>query len=83
MSKRKELSGEAEMELAAAHKVNKDKNVEKRLKALVLRAQEKTNRQIGELCGYHPAYVTRLVAICQGEGLAAIVENHYRGIIEI
>lgn len=79
MAKRSEMERGAEAELEAARKANKDKNVEKRLKALVLRAQGKTNKQVAEVCGYHPAYITRLVAIYRDGGLPAIVENHFLG----
>lgn len=73
------ISEEQVKELEAARKRNKDKNVEKRLKALLLRAQGKKLVEIGEACSYHPSYVSQLVAIYSKQGLSAIVENHYAG----
>ena len=66
-------------ELETARKANKDKNVEKRLKAIVLRAQGKANAEIGEACQYHSSYVSKLVSIYCNNGLSAVIENHYNG----
>ena len=73
------ITAEQKAELEIARKGNKDKNVENRLKALVLRAEGKKNKEIGETCDFHPAYVSQLVSLYCNQGLAAIVENHYTG----
>ena len=66
-------------EIEKARKQNKNKNVEKRLKALNLRAEGKTNKQVAEITNYHPAYVSQLVSTYCTKGLPAITENHYGG----
>ena len=62
-----------------ARKENKDKRVEARLKALVLRAKGATAKEVSEATGFHPASVTRLVAKYRDHGLEAITGNHYGG----
>ena len=79
MRKKYHISTEQVEELESARKENKDKNVENRIKALVLRAQGKKLSQIAEATGYHPAYVSQLVSIYCNQGLSAIIENHYSG----
>lgn len=79
MPKRYQISEEQVAELEAARAANKDKNVENRIKALVLRAQGKKLTQIAEMTEYHPAYVSKLVSIYCNQGLPAIIENHYAG----
>ena len=79
MSKRYHISEEQAAELEAARKANKDKNVENRIKALVLRAEGKNLAQIAEATGYHLSYVSKLVSIYCNQGLPAIIENHYAG----
>ena len=79
MRKKYHISTEQVDELEAARKENKDKNVENRIKALVLRAQGKKLSQIAEATEYHPAYVSQLVSIYCNQGLSAIIENHYSG----
>jgi transposase len=79
MPKRYHISEEQVKELEATRKNNKDKNIENRLKALVLRAEGKTLTQIAEATEYHPAYVSQLVSQYCNQGLSAIVENHYTG----
>ena len=79
MVKKYNITAEQKAELEEARKGNRDKNVERRLKALILRANGSTNEQVGEICDYHPSYVSELVSKYCGNGLAAIVENHYPG----
>lgn len=79
MPKRYHIGEEQVAELEAARKVNKHKNVENRLRALLMRARGKGYGQIGEACEYHPSYVSQLVSIYCNQGLSAIIENHYTG----
>ena len=74
-----QITTEQQAEIEMARKKNKNKNVERRLKALSLRAEEKTIKEIGEICGYHPIYVSKLVSVYCNQGLGAIVDNHYSG----
>ena len=66
-------------ELEAARKKNTNKNVEKRIKALLLRAQGKTRAEVAELTGFAKTYISQLVANYCKNGLSAIAENNYPG----
>lgn len=79
MPKRFEISTEEKAEIQAAQKANKDKRVEARLKVLLLRAEGKTNTEIGVLTGYHPSRVSHLLAAYHRNGLSAVAGNHYAG----
>ena len=79
MGKAYQITREQKAELEKARKSNQGKQVEKRLRALIMRAEGKTNAEIGSACEYHPSYVSQLVSTYCNEGISAIVENHYRG----
>lgn len=79
MYKKYQFTEEQKQEMEMARRNNKDKNTEKRLRALLLRAEGKTNKEVGEITEYHWSYVSQLVSIYFNKGLAAIVENHYIG----
>ena len=79
MAKGYQISSEQKNELIAARKKNKDKNVERRLKVLILRSEGKKNKEIAQMCGYHPTYVSELVSVYCNKGISAVVENHYAG----
>jgi transposase len=79
MNKKYRFTEEQKSELERARKENKDKNTEKRIRALLLRAEGKTNKGVGEITEYHWSYVSHLVSIYCNHGLSAIVENHYTG----
>ena len=66
-------------ELEAAQKKNKDKNVDKRLNALLLRARGEKRAQVSERTGFCEQYITDLTANYQQNGISAIVGNHYHG----
>ncbi len=73
------INAEQKAELEAARKANKDKNIDKRLKALILRAEGKKNAEIAKETEYHEAYVSKLVSLYCNRGLGSIVDNHYAG----
>ena len=79
MSKPYKITEEQQKEIAEARKENKNKNVERRLKAIALRAEGKTLREIGEQCGYHPSYISNILSAYNKGGLEAIIGNHYTG----
>ena len=79
MEKRYVITEAQRWELEVARRKNSEKGVERRLRALILRAEGKKSKEIGELCDYHPAHVSKLVQIYCTQGLSAIVENHCRG----
>ena len=62
-----------------ARRKNRDKNVERRLHALELRAEGRTGKEIAEITGYNPWYVSKLAAKYHAGGLEAITGNHYGG----
>lgn len=66
-------------EIKAARKKNRNKNVEKRLKALELRAQGMSRGEVAVQTGYRPSYISELVAKYRDKGISAITENHYAG----
>ena len=70
---------EEKQEIKAAREKNRDKNVEKRLEALELRAEGKRNKEISEKTGFHTQYITVLVSRYKSNGLSSITENHYHG----
>jgi len=79
MGKAYRIGKEQKKELEKARVWNKDKNVEKRLKALILRAEGKSGREIAEKTGFAQSYIYELVAKYCNQGIGAIVENHYSG----
>ena len=66
-------------ELKSAQKRNKDKNVEKRLNALLLRAEGKSRKEVAYITGYKYTYITQLTTKYMQKGLKAITDNHYKG----
>ena len=66
-------------ELTTASKANKRKDVDRRLRALIMRAKGNTLAEIAQATGYSYSNITKLVRTYRAGGLAAIVENHYGG----
>lgn len=66
-------------EIKAARQENRDKNVDRRLRALELKAEGYTGKRIAEITGYNSGYVTKLAAKYHARGLSAITENHCGG----
>ncbi len=62
-----------------ARKANKDKQVERRLNALELQASGKSAKEIATITGFHPAYISQLMAKYRDGGIEAITGNHYGG----
>ena len=58
--KRYTFTLEETQEIKAARKKNRDKNVEKRLVALEMRAEGKQNKEIREKTGFHTQYINKL-----------------------
>jgi transposase len=73
------FSEDEKAELHAARKKNKNKSVERRLKALELRAQGVPRGQVAAQTGYGASYVSVLVRTYREKGISAITENHYVG----
>lgn len=79
MSSRYKFGEEEISKIKQARKENTNKRVEARLKALELRAEGKSSKEVSQETGFHPAYVTRLVAKYRDKGLEAITGIHYGG----
>jgi len=79
MNKRHEITEEQMRELEAARKKNKNKNVEKRLKALILFAGGLKREEIAKQTGFAKSYISEIVGKYDKLGLEAIAGNKYHG----
>ena len=79
MFKRYQFCEEQITELKNLRKRNKDKNVEKRIKTLLMYAAGDSRDKIAEQTGYAKTYITELVTKYRKNGLSAINGNNYRG----
>ena len=79
MAKSYEISQSQLQEIEAARKKNRNKNVERRLYVLVMRAEGKSLEEISEETGYHISTASKLIARYMRDGISAIAENHYKG----
>ena len=66
-------------ELMNAAKANKKKDVDRRLRALLMRAKGNKLEEVSKATGYSYSNITKLVRTYRAGGLAAIAENHYGG----
>ena len=79
MPKRYCISEEKVAELENARKKNKNKNIDRRLKAIILYSQGESRAEISEKTGFVPKYVGELVSKYMKSGIGAIAGNHYTG----
>jgi len=79
MPKRYHICAEAIQTIEEARKVNQDKKVERRLRAVLLYAEGKSHAEIGEIVGYAWTYITALVRRYRVNGLQALTENKHIG----
>ena len=70
---------EAIAEIQEARRKNRDKNVDRRLKALELKAAGLTGQEIAEMTDYNSGYISKLAAKYRKSGIEAITGNHYGG----
>ena len=73
MASRYKFSEEEIIEIVKARKKNNGKQIERRLKALVLRARGMKAEEVASACDYHPAYITTLVAKYRKGGLVRVL----------
>ena len=66
-------------EIKEARRKNRDKNADRRLRALELKAEGRKGKEIAELTGYSPWYISKLAAKYRKGGMEAITGNHYGG----
>ena len=79
MRKRMTINTEQVAEIEAARARNKDKNVERRLLALLLYAQGAKRTEIEQRTGYSQNHIYDIASLYRDKGLPALVENHYPG----
>jgi transposase len=79
MPKRLHISEQQVSEILVARQKNKCKNVDRRLKVLLLHAQGLSRAEISEKTDYKPDTISKLVVKFSKNGLDAIVTNHYKG----
>ena len=79
MSKRYHFNEEQINAINKARKENRDKNVEKRLRALILYAEGESVKEIAEKTGFVSTYITELVVKFRDNGIKAVAGNNYRG----
>lgn len=79
MAAKYEITAEQMSEIKQARKKNRDKRVEAKLKALAMRGEGASAKEISDATGFHPAYVSTLVSKYIHNGMKAITGNHYGG----
>jgi transposase len=79
MAARYQFTEEQFAELEAARKSNKDKNVERRIRALLMRRQGMKNAEIAKATGFDKVYLSELFSKYAKGGLEAIEGKHYKG----
>ena len=79
MAKKYKISEEKIDELRRARKNNRDKTIDRRLRALILHAQGYTGKKISEITGYNEKYLYELYKKYLAKELEGITGNHYGG----
>ena len=79
MASRYKFTEEQIQDLTEAAKATKKTDVDRRLRALLMRAKGKTLDEVAQATEYSYSNITKLVRTYREGGLAAIVENHYGG----
>lgn len=79
MPKRNHINETQIKELEQLRKKNKQKNVEKRVRALLMHANGEKRERIAETTGFSKAYVSELVSKYCREGICSILGNRYTG----
>jgi len=79
LAKRITITEEEVAIIEESRKKNKDKNIDNRLKALILHAQGMKHEKIAEKTEFVKTYITELVQKYRKHGLSAIIDNHYKG----
>lgn len=74
-----QMTIEQQKEIEKARKENKNKNIEKRLRVLSLKAEGATYNEIIRITGYSKASVANIVKLYFEKGIEEIVTNKYSG----
>jgi transposase len=73
------IGNEQVKEIEAARKENQNKNVDSRLRVLLLHAKGNGRAEIAKQTEYSVTYISKIVAKYTDNGIEAIVGNHYQG----
>lgn len=73
------FSKEQQEELKKAERKNRDKNIDRRIKAILLRSQGIRPSDVAAETKFNKKYISELVSKYFKGGISAIVENHYGG----
>jgi len=79
MAKAYEVSPEQVTEIESYRKLNKDKNVDKRLRAVQLRGEGYDNKEVAAMVEAHPTVVSRWVCNYLKNGITSILKGKYGG----
>ena len=77
MWNRYQISREEVVEMEKARQKSKNKNVDRRLKALILHAEGVKHDIIAEKTEFSKTYISKLVSKYREHGISAISDNHY------
>jgi len=73
------ITAEQTEEIVEARKSNKNKCIERRLKAILLHSEGMAHKEIAVITEYAERYITILVSKYCRNGIESIVGNHYKG----
>ena len=79
MPKRYQINDGNVKEIREAMKTVKNKNIYRRLEAVALRAEGKSNAEIAEITKYHPKRVSQLVSQYCNEGIETLMSDGRKG----
>jgi transposase len=79
MAKAYEISREQAAEIEGYRKMNKDINVDKRLRAVQLRGEGYNNKVIAGKVEAHPTVVSRWICNYAKNGITALLKGNYGG----
>ena len=79
MAKKGSLSIEQVNELQIAKGKNKDKNVDARLRALLLYSEGQTSKEIADKTGFKDSYISELVRKYREGGISSLCGKNYKG----
>ncbi len=79
MPKSYHFSKEQIAELENAAKKNKNKNIDRRLEALILRGQGMKRKEVAAKTGFSVTNITEMTSRFHNSGIETIVGNHYIG----
>ena len=66
-------------EIEAKRKKNKDKNIDRRLKVLLMHANGKGRTEISQQTGYSVTHISKIVAKYVDHGMSSVASNNYKG----